>query len=475
MSEIPDEITELMSAAEDQVAREAEAYLADPIKAGLERLRALPDDRFKKGNSGLEMAHAAAAISNAITYGWSEVRKDFLVYNGSGRWVEGRPMLRRAVFALLGDDFSTDKAGNLLAALELMPDVQKIGYEPVEQDTLINVRNGLVEWRTGQLLPHVPERCGVTQLHVDWKPGATCQNVEQFLAEVLPADCLAQTDDCPQGFIWEVIGYLLFSGNPLHKAFMLRGLGRNGKGRLIHLLRTIAGRENLSTVALHELLSNRFRVATLHGKLLNAAGDISGSYIEDTSLFKAITGGDELQGEHKYGHPFDFRPWATPVYSANKPFGTTDDSVGFWDRWVMIHFPNDYTNSGKLDSEIDAAITTPMELSGVLNRAVPALRDLMKRGRFVLPDSCVEVKEEFRRHGDRVLAWLNDRCRVSPECGLISRTLLYDSYKSYVEDEGGKPMSRQKFFERLGKIPGVHAHKSRGLRCFTGIELLPES
>src|SRR5215211_1943694 len=203
MSEIPDEITELMSAAEDQVAREAEAYLADPIKAGLERLRALPDDRFKKGNSGLEMAHAAAAISNAITYGWSEVRKDFLVYNGSGRWVEGRPMLRRAVFALLGDDFSTDKAGNLLAALELMPDVQKIGYEPVEQDTLINVRNGLVEWRTGQLLPHVPERCGVTQLHVDWKPGATCQNVEQFLAEVLPADCLAQTDDCPQGFIWE--------------------------------------------------------------------------------------------------------------------------------------------------------------------------------------------------------------------------------------------------------------------------------
>jgi putative DNA primase/helicase len=331
----------------------------------------------------------------------------------------------------------------------------------------------LLEWRTGQLLPHVPERCGVTQLHVDWKPGATCPSVEQFLAEVLPADCLEQTEECPEGFIWEVLGYMLFSGNPLHKAFMLRGLGRNGKGRLIHLLRTIAGRENLSTVALHELLGNRLRVATLHGKLLNAAGAISGSYIEDTSLFKAITGGDELQGEHKYGHPFDFRPWATPVYSANKPFGTSDDSVGFWDRWVMIHFPNDYTNSGKLDSEIDNAITTPTELSGVLNRAVPALRTLMKRGRFVLPASCIEVKEEFRRHGDRVLAWLNDRCRVSPELGLISRSLLYKDYKDYVEDDGGKPMSRQKFFERLGKIPGVHPRKSGNVRGFRGI-FLPE-
>jgi putative DNA primase/helicase len=456
------------------LVKEAEAYLADPLRAGLDRLTAMADDTFFGKGEGLAVMHAAAAIQDAITYGWNIATRSFHVYSG-GRWIEGEDLMERAVVLLLGDRYQAKLRPTMLTVLRHLPGVQQVTAGPVEADTLINVRNGLLEWRTGRLLPHVPERCGVTQLHVDWQPGATCPNVEAFLSEVLPADCLEQTEECPEGFIWEVIGYMLFSGNPLHKAFMLRGLGRNGKGRLLHLLRTIAGRENNSTVALHEFIGNRFRVATLHGKLLNVAGDISASYIEDTALFKAITGGDELQGERKFGHPFDFRPWATPVYSANKPFGTSDDSVGFWDRWVMIHFPNDYSNSGKLDSEIDEAITTPGELSGVLNRAVPALRTLMDRGRFAVPSSCIEVKQEFRRHGDRVLAWMNDRCKVSPELPMTSRTILYDSYKTYVIDEGGKPMSKQKLFERLEKVPGVHAHKSMGVRGFTGIARILEN
>ena len=75
-------------------------------------------------------------------------------------------------------------------------------------------------------------------------------------------------------------------------------------------------------MGLHELAENRFRTATLFGKLANLAGDLDSRWLTNTATFKAITGGDAIQGEYKYGAVFDFQPWALPFYSANKAFGS---------------------------------------------------------------------------------------------------------------------------------------------------------
>ena len=73
-----------------------------------------------------------------------------------------------------------------------------------------------------------------------------------------------------------------------------------------------------SAEALHDLIENRFRAATLYGKLANIAGDLDAKWLDSTALFKAITGGDTIMGEHKFGAAFDFTPWALPIFSANK-------------------------------------------------------------------------------------------------------------------------------------------------------------
>jgi phage/plasmid-associated DNA primase len=90
--------------------------------------------------------------------------------------------------------------------------VHRVSADPVEADRWINVRNGLVEWPTGQLYSHLPEACGVTQLPIERSDDAECPVFTEFLAQVLPEDCLVPTESCPAGFIWEVIGYAIYSG-----------------------------------------------------------------------------------------------------------------------------------------------------------------------------------------------------------------------------------------------------------------------
>ena len=152
----------------------------------------------------------------------------------------------------------------------MLGQVDVITLEP-HRDWL-NLPNGMLDWRTGTLHDHDESYWSTSQLAVTWSEDAECPEIERFLAEVLPADLLEPGADGSPGFIYEVIGYALFSGNPLHKAILLLGTGRNGKGTLLRLLNAMLGEDNVSSVALHEMANNRFRVAELVGKVANIAG-----------------------------------------------------------------------------------------------------------------------------------------------------------------------------------------------------------
>ncbi len=79
---------------------------------------------------------------------------------------------------------------------------------------------------------HSPDYLSTVNVPVEYDPAATCPQFEEYLSEVLPQDCYQPTEDS-KGFIWELIGYTIYSGNPLHIAVLLYGTGRNGKGTLL--------------------------------------------------------------------------------------------------------------------------------------------------------------------------------------------------------------------------------------------------
>ena len=90
---------------------------------------------------------------------------------------------------------------------------------------------------------------------------------------------------------WKIIGYLLVAITFLQKAFLLLGEGGNGKSTFLNAAIKFVGADNVSNVSLQQLASNRFAAASLEGKLANICADLPTTRLEDTQLFKGITGG----------------------------------------------------------------------------------------------------------------------------------------------------------------------------------------
>jgi P4 family phage/plasmid primase-like protien len=369
-----------------------------------------------------------------------------------GVWSEDPKVVRARVTKRLGNLFRGSHASNVEEFISYR--VPRIIGEPVEQ--WINFQNGLLDWRTGVLHPHTPEVMSTIQLPVAWDPeGATCPRFEQFLEESFSQDYI--------DLAWEVMGYAMYSGNPLQVAMMFIGNGQNGKSTLIHVIEDmLGGRRNVSSETLARLSSNTFAAAGLFGKIANIAGDIDATYQESTALFKSISASDTISAEHKYRDAFEFKPWAVNIFSANKIPGSADVSEGYLRRWIVLQFPNKPKNP---DPDLRRKLAA--ELPGIAAKAVPALRRVLERRAFDIKGDAAHGKEEFAEAIDQVRQWLSDATVEAPD-HRENRTNLYRAYCQWANANGAGQLKSGEFYHRLESI-GFRAAKYQGQRCFTGI------
>jgi len=373
---------------------------------------------------------------------------------------DGDLWARGQVRELLGDRCQRkyfDEVGSWLRSFE-----PTVTAEPTT--SVLNVANGLLDWRSGQLHPHDPEVVSTVQSPVAWDPSATCGAIDRFLAEVAPADAV--------DLILEVVAYVLYPGNPLRRAVLLVGSGRNGKSVLLNVLRALAGKANVSAVPLQALAENRFSAAELFGKLANISGDLDARAIRNTDLFNMATGNDAILAERKYGAAFSFVPFATFVFAANEAPISSDQTDAWFDRWLVVPFDHRIPEES-VDPHLLARLTTPAELSGLLAKAVPTLGRLLARGRFALPPSVEVAGNRYRNKLDTVRGFVAECCTVHADAW-VARPVLYRQYRQWATDSGRLPVSAEKFNEHLRQACTVAGTTRRGSRGWSGIGLEAE-
>lgn len=391
--------------------------------------------RFFDKHEGLLALQLAKAVLNLgpLTSG-----DDGSLYRyDAGVWRrDGERVIRERVVELLADRYRMAYASTVVDMLR--------SREPMfagdrQDDQYLNLPNGLLDWRTGELWPHDPDVPSMIRLPIEWDPDATCPQIEQWMSEVFPDDA--------REFIEEVIGYALLNDNPLHKAILLFGRGRNGKGTFLRLLKALIGDANISAVTPQSLDENRFRAAELYGKLANLVGDVDPRIFKATETFKQITGGDMIVAERKFGQPFTFYCRALMVAAFNALPRSADTSDGFFSRWIVVpftgYFPPGVADPGREDKMHDAA-----ELRGLLTLAVRGLQRLMGRRRFDLPPSVLKATAEFRRTADPVRAWL-DEYVSELNAEWVPRTQVYRAYDKWAEENGYASMGAASFYERI--------------------------
>lgn len=390
------------------------------------RARAFVDEKFVPRRLALELAAETPVAKGG---------QQLYVYR-DGAYRPGEDEMARRIAEILGDEWRRNREAEVFGFLRASSPAL---WERPPLDR-INVANGIVDLATGQLEPHTPEFLSPVQLAAAYNPGARCPAIDRFLAEVIGDETAI--------VFYELAGYLATPDNRHQIAVMLEGPGGNGKSKALGLLTAFLGAANVSTVALHKLEEDRFATADMYGKLANIFADLDARALRSSSEFKAITGGDSVRAERKHRDSFSFVPYARLLFSANQPPPTSDSSQAFFDRWLVLPFHRRFRGTRREDPDLLAKLTTPEELSGLLNHALLALAGVRDRGGFTSTAATRAAATAFQQETDSVAGFMAECCELDPEARW-PRPDLYAAYVDWTRRGNRQPVARDRFNRRL--------------------------
>lgn len=372
---------------------------------------------------------------------------------------DGADIARRRINELLGVASKNDRIEGTVALIKENSKAEPSNLNPDAMD-LLNIQNGMLDWRTGELKQHSPKYCSTFQIAARFSLGERSEILDRFLAEVFPSDALQLAE--------ELVGYLLRPTTNFQKAFMLLGEGANGKSTFLSMLMAFLGPDNVSNVSLQDLSENRFKVAELLNKLVNVYADLPSKSVEQSDMFKNIVGGDPITAERKNCHPFKFFPKARLLFSANDLPRSHDLSPAYFRRWVIIPFPNKFEGV-KAKKDMLELLTTEQARSALLNRAVEGLRRLEAQQAFTVCASVQEAGQTYRRQCDSAFEFISERLGTDLVSSL-GKKAVYLEYSNWVPTAGlGAPVSQRVFNRRLGEVLGVVEKRVDGARFWAGL------
>lgn len=319
---------------------------------------------------------------------------------------------------------------------------------------LVNLRNGMLDLRTGELLAHDPKYLSGVQLPIDYDTAATCPHYDRWIKEVCPD----QGEDLD-----EVCSQMIDPTRCPSKAVFHYGPSRSGKSTHLRLLEALAGPGHRSAVTLHQLFADRFAAANIYGSILNAAADLSSAHVEDLSVFKTLTGADSVHANRKYGGQFAFRNRALFAFSANELPTVSEQSRAYSERIKPFRF--DQSFAGHENQAIEDRMMG--ELPGIFNRLVAGWKRRYERGGFL--DTAPAVRADFEAKSDRVRLWLHERGLITtlpdgtapapgqllPVGRVTTPRALARMFNDWALEQGGSKMGERKIIERLTSITGV--------------------
>ncbi len=163
--------------------------------------------------------------------------------------------------------------------------------------------------------------------------------------------------------------------------------------------------------------------------------------------------GDEITVERKNGHPFTVRLYARLIFSAQYAPRSDDSSSGFFDRWVVVPFNNRIRGTQReiAQDKLLASLTTPQQLSGLLNRALDRSERLRRTNRFTTTESTRQAGEEFRKVTDPFPVWIAKNIVVGSDVYVVKSTLR-ESYANECHRVGRPVLNDTAFSIALKRI-----------------------
>jgi putative DNA primase/helicase len=384
------------------------------------------------------------------------VRRDngsLWAYDGGVWKPEGERALRHAARQTLGSmNYGQNVLTEMKAQARSDPRVEVSSDEFGLAPGTIAVENGLVYLDAAAdgagmnaIRDLEPEDYALSQLPVEYDPEASYDEWADYVEE--------WTEEGRADALQEYVGYCLHVGAvPIHRALLLVGSGANGKGTFLHVVRSLLGEENTTSIELQTLANERDAVADFYGSVANIDDDLSARQLgSGLGMFKKLVAGDRVRARRLYEDGFEFDATGKHLYAANEvpDVSVPDDDEAFWRRWLLVEFPNHYP-PGQRDAGLRNRLTQPEALSGVLNWAIEGWARLIEQGYFTNEERYAHAKRErWQAWGDSVDKFITDCIERDPDAENLSTGDVHRVYAAWCREQNERPASQQKLTAEL--------------------------
>lgn len=386
--------------------------------------------------------------------------------------------------ALLKWAQKSEMAGTINAALGLVRKMLTVDAGQLDRDPwLLNVANGTVDLRTGELQRHNAADYITKLVPVAYRADAAAPTWERVLREITREDGGGGAPVA--AFLQRWFGYCL-TGLVVEQAFVVHwGSGSNGKSTVLGLmadtLGDYAGSAPPGLMAASKGDRHPTEIASLMGRRMVTAHESADGVVLREDFVKQATGDDVLTARYMRGDFFDFPPTHKLQLLTNHKPQVKGTDPGIWRRVILVPYVASFGSAegvavGTHTHVRDLGMVKRLrsELEGVLAWRVRGAVEWAQGGGLAPPEVVRVASAEYRSEQDRVGQFVAECCERMPanasadeakrwgepltvggDLGIKSG--LYPTYVAWCKEGGVFPLSKSRFRDDVLRVVGASA------------------
>lgn len=332
---------------------------------------------------------------------------------------------------------AANKIRSVVGLLKGIVEADPTGFD--NHADLLNVGNGVVDLRTGELLPHDPSYRFTKITEVNYRPGVVSADWAKALT-ALPSEV---ADWMQVRFGQASTGY----PTPDDKMPILQGSGNNGKSSVVAaVVRALGGHAVMVPERL--LLANPgdhpTELTTLLGARLALLEETPEARYLNVKRLKDVLGTDQITARKIQRDNITWAATHSLFLTTNYQLRVSETDHGTWRRLALVRFPFTYTRTPQSDSDrpIDEGLRDRLKygtshLEAVLAWVVEGAQRWYAADK-VMPQPPAQVEEDtraWRGESDQILQFI-DECLVFDPQSVVTTGELLEVFNQWQEDRG---------------------------------------
>lgn len=374
---------------------------------------------------------AARSVTKKIPLAMTEGEdKRIWRYDGQIYRDNGRPYVTTALYEAGMDKIHPSNVSEVFDRVGAKLQLSPVNFNPIPH--LLGTKNGVLDCKTQEFRPYHSEDLINDMVPVEHVPVARCPEILKFIETITPNidDRITLIDIIASGAYRKDLAYIAF----------LLGHGSSGSSTYVQLTQAFYGSKTTEAVPLKELLDSRFALSALKDARFSFGEEIDEVNETGTSTIKRISGGDWISADQKNKDRARFRGWTKLVFTTNKIPRFTDDTFAFVRRFTEVTLPYKFVdavdpkepNQRQKDPDLIDKITTPSELSGLLNLVAVRLPWIIKHRRIYKRAGHYTA---YKEQTDSVITFLERFCTFYPEApsAKVSTKKMYGYFERWAD------------------------------------------